>query len=198
MDAVHGGERVGERLAAVPPHGGRCAPTRRPGGGVLDPAAQDGDPVGGRGADGNDLVGVARDHGRVLVGCGAQAGTHRPNGQDQLAVKGLGSVDRMLALFEGAGFETGEADLAISAVIAYVLGISISEAVGLTSLARSGLTEAQWLQRLTPAVEHATKDYPRLRDSAPPPDQDPQQARDDNYQYGLERMLDGLQARLDG
>lgn len=105
-------------------------------------------------------------------------------------------TDRMLAVFEAAGFAPGEADLAISAVMAYVIGISISEGAWLTSLARSGLTEAQWIERLKPAVEQATRDYPRLRDAAPEPGHDPRRARDENFQYGLDRMLDGLRSRL--
>ncbi|GAA4545750.1 TetR/AcrR family transcriptional regulator [Amycolatopsis samaneae] len=104
--------------------------------------------------------------------------------------------DRMLALFEAAGFGTREADQALGTVMAYVIGIGISEAATLTMLGRSGQDEREWQDRLRPAAEEAARDYPRLLDQfAEHAREDPRKIRDDDFAYGLERILDGLENR---
>jgi AcrR family transcriptional regulator len=105
--------------------------------------------------------------------------------------------DRMLALFEAGGFPAEERSDAIGAVISYVIGIGISEAAWLTMLARSGQTEGEFLATLRPAAEQAAHDYPRLQqtDASGSWDQDPAAARDRQFQYGLDRILDGLETR---
>ncbi|MFD4828599.1 TetR/AcrR family transcriptional regulator C-terminal domain-containing protein [Streptomyces uncialis] len=105
--------------------------------------------------------------------------------------------DRMLALFEAAGFDAEEAGQAIATVIAYVIGTGTSEAAWLTMVARSGEDEERWAARLQPAIDEASADYPRLR-------QQPKRSgarslaeiRDTNFRYGLDRVLDGLALRL--
>ncbi|MER6916667.1 TetR/AcrR family transcriptional regulator [Streptomyces sp. NPDC000594] len=105
--------------------------------------------------------------------------------------------DRMLAMFETAGFPLDEADNAVRMVFAYVTGMTTSEAAWLTMLARSGQTEQDWMRRLWPAAEEAAQDYPRLQQGyAAQRDQDPSATRDRNFAYGLDRILDGLEARL--
>jgi AcrR family transcriptional regulator len=104
--------------------------------------------------------------------------------------------DRVLTLFETAGFPLEEADQAISTLISYVIGMGTAEAAWLTSLARSGKTEQEWVRALRPAAEEATKEYPRLQEMTTRADQDPAHIREVNFQYGLDRVLDGLQTRL--
>ena len=105
--------------------------------------------------------------------------------------------ERMLALCEAAGFSLEEANQAMSAVAAYVIGSGTSEAAWLTLLARSGQNERDLTERLRPAVEQAAQPYPRLRRHfAAYVRQDPQRSRDDDFTYGLDRILDGLEARL--
>ncbi|MFG2720186.1 TetR/AcrR family transcriptional regulator [Streptomyces sp. NPDC048416] len=105
--------------------------------------------------------------------------------------------DRMIATFEEAGFPLGEADHAVRALFAYVTGTAISEAAWLTMLTRVGETEQEWVKRLWPAAEQAAQDYPRLRKGyADQRGKDPKAARDENFAYGLDRFLDGLEARL--
>ncbi|WP_020673023.1 TetR/AcrR family transcriptional regulator [Amycolatopsis nigrescens] len=101
--------------------------------------------------------------------------------------------DRMLALFEAADFPLDEADKAISTVSAYVIGTAISEAAWLTMVSRSGETEQGWSERLRPAVEEAAQDYPRLRETfTGSAGQDLHRRREENFHYGLERILDGF------
>jgi AcrR family transcriptional regulator len=105
--------------------------------------------------------------------------------------------ERMLALFETAGFSLAEADHALSAVMAYVIGTATTEAAWLTTVSRSGHTEQEWVDRLRPALTEATKPYARLHALATETG-DAERARGDGFHYGLERMLDGLTARLAG
>jgi len=104
--------------------------------------------------------------------------------------------ERMLALFEAAGFSLPEADLALSTVMAYVIGMGTTEAAWLTTLARSGRSEQEWMDSLRPAAAEATKPYPRLHALTTASDEDVEGARADGFRYGLERVLDGLAARL--
>ncbi|MCP3802389.1 TetR/AcrR family transcriptional regulator C-terminal domain-containing protein [Allokutzneria sp. A3M-2-11 16] len=105
--------------------------------------------------------------------------------------------DRMLALFEGAGeFGPVEADKAISAVMAFVIGMGVSEAAWLTSLARSGQDEREWVAELAPAAVKAAEPYPHLRAHvAAGRVDDMRQTRDEHFTYGLNAILDGLQPR---
>lgn len=105
--------------------------------------------------------------------------------------------DRTLAVFEAAGFDLTEADQAVSTVFAYVIGLATSEAAYLTMIARSGQTEQDWMNSLRPAAEQAIEDHPRLqRGNLSQWDKDPQQIRDEKFEYGLARVLDGLETRL--
>ncbi|MGW1169381.1 TetR/AcrR family transcriptional regulator [Streptomyces sp. NPDC002550] len=103
----------------------------------------------------------------------------------------------LLAQFEAAGFPADERDQAMSTLMAYVIGIATAEAAYLSLIARSGKTEQEWVAGLRPAFDEATQEYPRLRaGSSAQRDVHPQRIRDDNFTYGLERVLDGLTARL--
>ncbi|MER0443799.1 TetR/AcrR family transcriptional regulator [Streptomyces sp. Edi4] len=106
-------------------------------------------------------------------------------------------TDRMIATFQTAGFPLAESDHAVRALFAYVTGTAISEAAWLTMLARSGQTEQEWTERLWPAAEEAAQAYPRLREGyAEQRGKDPKAIRDQNFAYGLDRFLDGLEVRL--
>ncbi|GAA1621742.1 TetR/AcrR family transcriptional regulator C-terminal domain-containing protein [Nonomuraea maheshkhaliensis] len=105
--------------------------------------------------------------------------------------------ERMLALFRAAGFAADEADQAMKLLIAYVIGMTTSEAAYLSVLARSGQNEQDWLESLRPATEEALQEYPLLRDGrATVQTKDPEQLRADSFVYGVERILDGLESRL--
>ncbi|MDR8411325.1 TetR/AcrR family transcriptional regulator [Nonomuraea sp. 3-1Str] len=105
--------------------------------------------------------------------------------------------ERMLTLFKAAGFAVDEADRAMKLLIAYVIGMTTSEAAYLSVLARSGQNEQDWLESLRPTTEQALQDYPLLRDGrAAEQIEDPEQIRAESFVYGVERILDGLETRL--
>jgi AcrR family transcriptional regulator len=105
--------------------------------------------------------------------------------------------DRLAALYEGAGFAGREVRQASNTVVSYVLGVATTEAAWLTTLARAGQSEREWVERLDQAAEQATRAYPRLLERyAEVRDLDPRRAREEDFAYGLDRVLDGLEARL--
>ncbi|MFJ9413749.1 TetR/AcrR family transcriptional regulator [Streptomyces sp. NPDC101227] len=110
----------------------------------------------------------------------------------------IGMSSGLLAQFEAAGFPADEMDQAMGTLMAYVIGTAVSEAAYLSGIARSGKTEEEWVAELRPAFDEASREHPRLRQgSSAQPDADPQRIRDDSFAYGLDRVLDGLAARLD-
>ncbi|GAA2834834.1 hypothetical protein GCM10020220_024680 [Nonomuraea rubra] len=64
-------------------------------------------------------------------------------------------------------------------------------------VARSGQSEQEWTERLWPAAERAVRDYPRLRARyAAQRAGDTSGSNEETFEYGLQRVLDGLQTRL--
>lgn len=110
----------------------------------------------------------------------------------------LRTSDRTLALFESAGFSLAEADAATNTLGAYVIGTAITEAAWLTALTRSGRTEREWAAEVWPAAREAVQTYPNLRRlyALSAGGGDPQQVREGSFDYGLNRVLDGLDAVL--
>ncbi|MBC2875871.1 MULTISPECIES: TetR/AcrR family transcriptional regulator [Streptomyces] len=118
-------------------------------------------------------------------------------GLTQLGPNAMRLSEGLLALFEAAGLPAGEADLAVSTLSAYVIGMSISEAAWLTTVARSGRTEREWVESLWPAAEEATGEHPQLQvQYASLRHRDPHETRDEKFTYGLRRVLDGLATRI--
>ncbi|XKK39367.1 TetR/AcrR family transcriptional regulator C-terminal domain-containing protein [Nocardiopsis sp. ARC36] len=103
----------------------------------------------------------------------------------------------LLGVFEAAGFGVEEADQAMSTVTAYVMGMVTSEVAYLSVFARSGRSESEWRESLAPAMEELLRDLPRLRAGhAAQEGRSLEEIRDSGFDYGLQRVLDGLEARL--
>ncbi|MBB4894239.1 AcrR family transcriptional regulator [Streptomyces olivoverticillatus] len=118
-------------------------------------------------------------------------------GVTQLGPNVMRLSESMLALFESAGLPAGEADFAVSAVGSYVIGTAVTEAAWLTTLARLGRSEEEWLASLLPTAEEAARDHPQLREQyASLRDKNPRETREEKFDYGLQRVLDGLETRL--
>ncbi|MFI6602265.1 TetR/AcrR family transcriptional regulator [Nonomuraea sp. NPDC050536] len=108
-----------------------------------------------------------------------------------------GQHDRMLALFRDAGFQAREAEQALNTLMAFVIGMTTSEAAYLSLIARSGLSEQEWVESIRPAAEQAAQEHPYVREGfASLRDEDPQVIRDADFRYGVDRILDGLATRL--
>jgi AcrR family transcriptional regulator len=119
-------------------------------------------------------------------------------GQAGLAYLGpnmLSVTEGLAALFIKAGFPDPSG--AIDAMLSYVMGMSTTEAAWLTTVARSGESEAAFVARLLPAARQAAAGYDHLAGAyTTPPDADPAQIRDTKFANGLDIVLDGLATRL--
>jgi AcrR family transcriptional regulator len=110
------------------------------------------------------------------------------------------ATERMFALFEGAGFELPEAERALNTLNSYVFGVSMGEAAWHNWLVRHGTSPQEWLDESRRMVDAAaTEGLERLRALVTNYEgTDPEKVVNEDFEYGLERVLDGLQARLDG
>ncbi|MCX4761970.1 TetR/AcrR family transcriptional regulator [Streptomyces sp. NBC_01275] len=103
-------------------------------------------------------------------------------------------TERLAALFSAAGFT--EPGREIEPLLSYVIGISTTEAAWLTTVARSGESEAEFVARLMPAARQAAAPFEHLADEYTAETADPAALRDAKFAYGLEVVLDGLALRL--
>jgi AcrR family transcriptional regulator len=119
-------------------------------------------------------------------------------GQAGLAYLGpqLMAVSEALAsLFSAAGFTDPRG--ALETVLSYVIGVSTTEAAWLSTVARTGQTEAEFVARLLPAAQQAAAGHEHLASpAAEAADQDPAELREAKFRYGLDVVLDGLALRL--
>ncbi|WUD73828.1 TetR/AcrR family transcriptional regulator C-terminal domain-containing protein [Streptomyces sp. NBC_00510] len=121
-------------------------------------------------------------------------------GQAGLAYLGpnlMSYSERLAALFAAAGFP--EPSRAIDTLLSYVIGMSTTEAAWLTTVARSGETEAGFIARLMPAAQAAAAPHDHLSGSYADPTaaiEDPVALREAKFAYGLDVVLDGLALRL--
>ncbi|ELS54814.1 putative TetR-family transcriptional regulator [Streptomyces viridochromogenes Tue57] len=102
-----------------------------------------------------------------------------------------------IALFTAAGFP--EPGRAIETVLSYVMGISTTEAAWLSTVARSGESEAGFIARLMPAAQQAAAGHAHLVASYAEAETaafDPAALRDEKFTYGLEVVLDRPALRL--
>ncbi len=100
---------------------------------------------------------------------------------------------RLSALFTAAGFP--EPNGAIDVVYSYVIGVTTTESAWLTTVARSGQTEAEFITRLVPTSQQAD-DHEHLGEPlADAGHVNPSGIRDEKFAYGLEVVLDGLALR---
>ncbi len=119
-------------------------------------------------------------------------------GQAGLAYLGpnlMSYAEQLAMLFTRAGFP--EPSRAIDTLLSYVIGMSTTEAAWLTTVARSGESEAEFIARLLPAAQQAAAGHEHLTEGyAAAAGVDPVGIRDAKFAYGLEVVLDGLALRL--
>jgi AcrR family transcriptional regulator len=105
--------------------------------------------------------------------------------------------ERTMILFRAAGFSDTEVDLAGSSVMSYVLG-TVSAEVATREMARkSGRSDDAWVAELRKQAEAVAGDYPGMQESvrrrtAVGLDE----GLTTNFVFGLDALLDGLEARV--
>lgn len=121
---------------------------------------------------------------------------------DQIAVASngpnlLATTERMITLLEQAGFDLREAERVMSTVSAYTLGIAITEASYLSWMNRHGTTGEARLRDELEAARDLAKDHPKVHELfASYADTDVYRTMDADFEYGLDRLLDGIAQRL--
>lgn len=107
----------------------------------------------------------------------------------------LGS--RGLVLFGAAGFAGSEVDYAMGSVMSYVLGTSSAEVATREMVRKSGQSPGEWVDGMLTQAEEASADHPEMRASVRRrAHQDLNTALTEHFVFGLDALLDGLEARL--
>ena len=106
-------------------------------------------------------------------------------------------TSRGLAILTAAGFDAQEAAKAMSTMSAYVIGITSAEAGWLTALRRQGIDEQEWYRTVGPQMAESATDPALAEVYREELGKDPAEARLENFVYGLDLILDSVEARLD-
>jgi hypothetical protein len=119
---------------------------------------------------------------------------HRP----PLGPNVLRKAETTLRAFDGMGLETHDMALAAEALQNYVTGALHTAREAREAERQSGLTDEQWFQIVGPMLEERIDlaAYPaiaRMRDAGPKRTRSPQELAA-RFEFGLERVLDGLDA----
>jgi AcrR family transcriptional regulator len=119
------------------------------------------------------------------------AGARVAMGPNLLAV-----IEHLLAIMRSGGFEGSKLTLAFSAVLTFALGTAIMESREMSGPGTEGKTANELQLMLAGMFMSLPPDiYPNL--SRIIPDADPEQVDEDSqFRYGIDRLLDGLEADL--
>ncbi|HEY3872134.1 MAG TPA: TetR/AcrR family transcriptional regulator [Actinocrinis sp.] len=107
--------------------------------------------------------------------------------------------DHTLAVFEAAGFVGAQADQAAAGVYTYVLGNALGTAAKaslLRKLGRDGADADEAMRAGMAKAREVSARFPRLRERLETAAADYAASPDDSFAFGLESLLDGLEARL--
>ncbi|MFC0860824.1 TetR/AcrR family transcriptional regulator [Sphaerimonospora cavernae] len=110
---------------------------------------------------------------------------------------GIASMEKALRMVDGLGLSIDGMMTVIGAVAAYVSGFVQAELAQAEALRRSGLTLAEWMAGQLPFIQSviAGGDYPLFTRMISEGGQDLVDS-EDRFAYGLDRLLDGIAARL--
>ncbi len=106
--------------------------------------------------------------------------------------------DHAIGLFEAAGFAGYEVDQAITAVFTYVVGNALGPAATASfsrKLAREGGGAAERMAEMMARAREIASQFPRLRSGLDSPAAEYGASPEGSFQFGLEAILDGLEAR---
>ncbi|MFC7644344.1 TetR/AcrR family transcriptional regulator [Streptosporangium lutulentum] len=106
-------------------------------------------------------------------------------------------LEQLIDTFTRAGFPKAEQDYAASALMSYVAGVTTPEIAMQGMLARSGTSVCEWNSTMRSTVEKAAADHPEvLAHYADHSDMDINASRALSFDFGLNCILDGLEAHL--
>jgi AcrR family transcriptional regulator len=106
--------------------------------------------------------------------------------------------DRTLELYERAGFAPPDADRAAGTVLVYVLGTSLGAAAEVSlnrRMSRGGQDAARTIEEFMSEAATVAAEFPRLRVETTAA-KEYAGSPDDTFEFGLQSILDGFEARL--
>jgi AcrR family transcriptional regulator len=107
----------------------------------------------------------------------------------------LGS--RGLVLFGAAGFTGRDVDFAMGSVMSYVFGTASAEVAVHTTIKNSGRTADEWVGEVLEQARLASADDPEMQESLRRrSNRDLATMHTESFAFGLDALLDGLEARL--
>jgi AcrR family transcriptional regulator len=109
--------------------------------------------------------------------------------------------DHSLALYEAAGFTGAQADRAMATVFTYVLGNALGPAAAASLRRKLGRDGGDAEERLRDHMARARKiatQFPQLRARLDTAAADYAAAPEHSFEFGLQAILDGLEAQLTG
>ncbi|QDO43574.1 TetR family transcriptional regulator [Streptomyces sp. RLB3-17] len=107
--------------------------------------------------------------------------------------------DHLLAIYEAAGFTGAAVDQAAAAVFTFVLGNALGPAAAASltrKLGRDGSDGEQIIRDTMTEARQIAAQFPRLHARLDTHGADYGAAPDNTFQFGLQAVLDGLEARL--
>jgi AcrR family transcriptional regulator len=107
--------------------------------------------------------------------------------------------DRSVALFTSGGFHGMSLAHASSVLNAHAIGSATTESGFIASVKRSAAPVSEMAERIEPYLEQVGPDHPnydKWRKENDVLTMDPEQVMADNFAFGLERILDGLELWL--
>jgi AcrR family transcriptional regulator len=105
--------------------------------------------------------------------------------------------ERGLVLFGAAGFSDHEVDLAMGSVMSYVLGTVSAEVATREMVRKSGRTEESWVGDLLEQAQAVATDYPAMQESVRRRTSiNLDSGLTENFVFGLDALLDGLETRV--
>ncbi|NIK57554.1 TetR/AcrR family transcriptional regulator [Kribbella shirazensis] len=105
--------------------------------------------------------------------------------------------ERGLALFGAAGFSDHDIDLAMGSVMSYVLGTVSAEVATREMVRKSGRSEESWVRERLEEAQAVAVDYPEMQESVRRrTSAGLDTSLTENFVFGLDALLDGLEARV--
>ena len=107
--------------------------------------------------------------------------------------------DHSLAIYEAAGFTAAQADQAAATVFTYVLGNALGPAAAATltrKLSRDAGNAHELIRASMAKASEIAAQFPRLRARLGTPAADYAAAPGNSFEFGLQAILDGLEAQL--
>ncbi|TDD94661.1 TetR/AcrR family transcriptional regulator [Actinomadura rubrisoli] len=114
--------------------------------------------------------------------------------QANIGPNSMRATDRAIRVLTGVGFRGPEVAWASGVLMSYAIGAATTEAAYRRMTAHTGMTGHQMIERLEPYVERIGSEYPHFlawwKENR---DLDVEQYQDESFEFGLARLLDGLE-----